>query len=165
MRGVFERAAIAALGLAVVCGPAHAAANDCWSAQETSAAKIRDLQSMLMVAALRCHGSGVNVLASYNGFVNANRGELILANNSIKAHFSRISGSVEGQRRYDRFATALANNYGSGGAGSGDCAAMADLAYDAQRAGSASELVALADERGLRPDLPTMQCPMTMASK
>lgn len=158
--------AIAALLIAVTSAQAGAAVNDCWSAQEASAAKLRDLQTMLMVAALRCHGSGVNVLADYNKFVAANRTAIVQANTSLKQHFSRAYGPIEGQRSYDRFTTSLANIYGAGGGGSESCADMAELAREGGSAqGSGAALLALAEQRGLSPTLPSRQCPAVLAAK
>lgn len=164
--GTLRAAAIAALGIVLTAGQAQAAANDCWSAQEISAAKVRDLQTMLMVAGLRCRTSGIDVLAGYNRFVVINRSAIIEANSRLKLHFSSAYGAVEGQRSYDRFTTALANAYGAGGSGAGDCNDMADLAEDAAAArGSMAALLSLADKRGIRPDTPSRRCSVEMASK
>lgn len=159
---------VAAATMAVLClvGQAHAAGNDCWSGQEVAAAKIRNLQSMLMVAALRCHGSQVDVLADYNRFVNANRAAIVQANNSLKSYFTRTSGGAEGQRRYDRFTTALANTFGAGGSDGETCSDMASIARTAQDArGSFAQLVQIADREGLEPAMPTRNCPMAIAAK
>ncbi len=163
MRGFRVRAAVAALVGASLCGQAAAASNGCWSPGTISAAKVRDLQTMLMVAALRCHGSGTNVLASYNRFVKSNRTSLMQANTVLKTHFNQSYGKVEGQRRYDRFTTALANAYGAGGAGSSACDEMADLADSASGAGA--RLAVIAQDRGLDPALPSRACPITIAAK
>jgi hypothetical protein len=166
MTGIWGRAAGAALMAAVTFGQAHAAGGDCWSAQEISAAKIRDLQTMLMVAGLRCRGTGTDVLTGYNRFVATNRVAIVEVNNRLKGHFDAAYGAVEGQRSYDRFTTALANAYGAGGSGAGDCAAMADLADDAAAArGSGATLAALASARGMDPDLPTRRCSVMIAAK
>ena len=160
------RVAVAALAIATIAGQATAASNDCWAAQETSAAKVRDLQSMLMVAALRCRTSGVDVLASYNQFVRNNREALVATNSRLKVHFNTAYGPVEGQRAYDRFTTALANAYGAGDSGAESCSDMAELAdYGALANGSATQLIAVAEQRGIQPELPTMRCPMTFAAK
>jgi hypothetical protein len=164
--GKMKAAAVAALGMVVAAGQAHAAANDCWSVQEVSAAKVRDLQTMLMVAGLRCRNTGTDVLAGYNRFVVTNRATITEVNNRLKMHFNSAYGSIEGQRSYDRFTTALANAYGAGGSGAGDCNDMADLAEDAAAArGSLRALLSLADERGIRPDTPSRRCSVEIAAK
>ena len=166
MQGIGKKAAAAALLVVCLTGQAQAAANDCWSRQEISAAKIRNLQSMLMVAALRCNASRVDVLAGYNAFVRANRAALVSANDSLKSYFTRHSGAAVGQRRYDRFTTALANGFGAGASDTASCSRMADIAYDAESGrGSAEQLLVIADRERLQPMLPTLNCPMTFAAK
>lgn len=167
MGGLRGRAAAAAVAISVIFGNgmAQAAESDCWSAQAISAARVRDLQSMLMVAGLRCRGSGNEVLVHYNRFVNANRSAIVAMNATLKTHFDRAYGPVEGQRSYDRFTTALANAYGAGGGGSNECGTMARLAMDAAAAGSSARLVAIAEAQGLDPHLPVRRCTTTIAAK
>lgn len=156
----------AALVLAMAVGQAQAATSDCWSAQEVSAAKVRDLQTMLMVAGLRCRGTRTDVLAGYNRFVAINRAAIMDVNARLKTHFNTAFGPAEGQRRYDRFTTALANAYGAGGSGTANCDDMAALAEEAAAArGSGAVLTALANARGLDPDLPTQRCSVMIAAK
>lgn len=136
----------------------------CWAAQDASAARIRDLQTRLMVAALRCRLGDQNLLADYNEFVRINRTAIQSANDRLKARFHREHGAVEGQRNYDRFTTALANAYGSGQGGScGDEAVLAREA--AMQAGSFEGLLLVADRSGAAPSLPGGACPVVMASK
>ena len=166
MQGIGKKAAAAALVLACLTGQAQAAANDCWSHKEIAAAKIRNLQTMLMVAALRCNASRVDVLAGYNAFVRANRATIVNANGSLKSYFARHSGAAVGQRRYDRFTTALANGFGAGASDTDSCSRMAEIAYDAESSrGSADQLLAIADRERLQPMLPTLNCPLTFAAK
>lgn len=166
MRGKMRGAALAALAVSMSTGQAQAATSDCWSAQEVSAAKVRDLQTMLMVAGLRCRGTGSDVLAAYNRFVVTNRSAIVDVNNRLKAHFNTAYGPTEGQRSYDRFTTALANAYGAGGSGTANCDDMIALAEDAAATqGSAAALVSLADARGLQPDMPTLRCSVVYAAK
>jgi len=166
MTGIKGRAAAAVLTIALSFGQARAATGDCWSAQTVAAAKVRDLQTMLMVAGLRCRGTANDVLSGYNRFVNANRGAIVTVNDQLKAHFKTAYGAIEGQRSYDRFTTALANAYGAGGDGSANCADMAKLAGEAAAArGSSASLVAIAEARGFDPDLPSRNCSVRIAAK
>src|SRR5688500_10832188 len=86
--------------------PAHAAMA-CWNPKQVAAAKVRDLQSRLMVATMRCSAMGIDVLPAYNAFVRTNRTTIQAANGLIKAQFSSGFG-VRGQTEYDKFTTALA---------------------------------------------------------
>ena len=55
-RGLFASAAV----MMCVATPAQAAMG-CWNQTQVAAAKVRDLQSRLMVATLRCQAMGVDV--------------------------------------------------------------------------------------------------------
>jgi hypothetical protein len=104
--------ALSCLGVAlcVASHSAQATSTAGWSEADRSAATIREFQTRLMVAALRCRAAGINVLASYNQFIAADRAEIAAANDRLKTHFASIN-SVTGDRDYDRYTTSLANNY------------------------------------------------------
>jgi hypothetical protein len=140
--------------------PAQAAMS-CWNDTEVAAARVRDLQSRLMVDALRCRAFGIDILGAYNEFVRSNRGTLQVANSVILAQFSRGFGEA-GQSEYDRFTTALANAYG-GDATSGErCAESASVAAEAVAAdGDIERLVEIEERFGSAPSLPGGQCPLS----
>jgi hypothetical protein len=156
-------AALAAVPALVAAQPA--AAGICWGQQQTAAAKVRDLQSRLMVATLRCQAMGHDVSPAYNAFVRANRGTIQAANELIKAQFAS-AGAAAGERAYDSFTTALANAYG------GD-QTNADICHDIESAeqegasasGDVSVLMALADRLGPPPALPGGTCPITFSQR
>jgi hypothetical protein len=157
-----------ALGLAaaalVYAQPASAAMS-CWDEHETAAAKIRDLQSRLMVATLRCRAMGIDVLTAYNDFVRINRSTLQEANGVIKAQFDRGYGR-EGQRFYDSFTTAMANQYGADATSGSVCDETAAVAAEAVAAeGDVVRLVELADRTGGSPELPGGVCPITLTAR
>ena len=127
------RAALAAAAIATCLVSTAAPAASCWSQADVSAAKIRELQTRLMVAALRCRASGVNILASYNAFVGNAKPSIVAANDQLKAHFG-AAGPVAGQRDYDRYTTVLANAYGAADTGPESCAEAANLAAEATNA-------------------------------
>ena len=60
MNKVMKAAALAAAGM-MACAPLPAQAAGCWAASDVAAAKVRDLQTMLMVATLRCRAGGIDV--------------------------------------------------------------------------------------------------------
>jgi hypothetical protein len=137
--------------------PAEAAMG-CWNQQQAAAAKVRDLQSRLMVATLRCQAMGVSVLSPYNDFVRQNRDTLQAANGVIKAQFDAFYGK-DGAASYDHFATGLANRYGGDATNEqicGDTAAAAQEAADA--AGDIGKLLDIADRFGPTPELPGGEC-------
>ncbi len=158
-RGLFAGAAL----LLCVATPAQAAMG-CWNDIQVAAAKVRDLQSRLMVATLRCQAMGVNVADAYNRFVTANRATIQGANGVLMAQF-RAGYGGEGQTQYDRFATALANLYGDDATDPAICADTAAAAEEAAAAnGDIAQLVTIADRFGGVPELPGGRCTISFAS-
>jgi hypothetical protein len=138
--------------------PAHAAIA-CWDQQHADAAKIRDLQSKLMVATLRCQAMGINVLSAYNDFVRSSRDTLAIANDQLRQQFAFSFGKTA-DKQYDSFATALANAYGASETNAAVCDGTAAAAQDAAAAaGDASRLLEIADRLGgPAPELPGGVC-------
>ena len=131
----------------------------CWSAGPASAAQVRDLQTFLMVETLRCQAAGFNIATEYNGFVKANRSAIGSANDQLKAFFIGSAGPVYGQAAYDRFTTALANNYGAGRTNADSCGAARSVAIEAALMSNSHEgLGMLAERQGLAPVLPGGRC-------
>jgi len=147
---------IAATAAAVAAAPVQAG---CWKSEEAAAAGVRELQSMLMVAALRCQVSGYPMMDDYNQFVQANRAGIVAMNDRIKAHFIHAFGPVGGQRAYDRFTTSMANGYGAAASSADVCGAADSLAREgALLNGSVEGLMLLAEREGLSAKLPEGMC-------
>jgi hypothetical protein len=150
------RAAAAALALAgmVAALPAQA---KCWSEAEASAAALREMDSMLMVSALRCRLGSRNFIAEYNRFVQQARPALAAANDLLRARMG-VAG-------FDRYATSLANRYGAGADGM-NCKEIAAILSDARdERGSANGLVRLAHQTGASTALPGGKCAPTIADR
>jgi hypothetical protein len=158
------RLGAAAAFMLCVAMPAHAVMG-CWNPTQVAAAKVRDLQSRLMVATLRCQAMSADVTPAYNHFVRANRETIQGANAVLLAQFRSGFGSSEGETQYDRFATALANFYGGDATDATICAETASLAEEAgAAAGDIGRLVAIEDRFGFSSDLPGGQCGYSFAS-
>ncbi len=118
----------------------------CWTGEEVSAARIRDLQTALMVGALQCRGTSYDVLPAFNRFVRAARGTIAKQNDLLRAHFA---DERDGAGAYDRFTTALANGHSQGAGAEDYCASMRDVAAAAEDAANSrnqvEELTALAE--------------------
>jgi hypothetical protein len=154
---------IAATVMVMGAVPAHAAMS-CWNENQVAAARVRDLQSRLMVEALRCRAFGIDILGAYNEFVRSNRATLQAANTVIMGQFSRGFGR-DAQTEYDRFATALANEYGDDRTSGETCAESAAVAAEAVAAdGDLDRLVEIGERFGPPPVLPGGQCPASFAS-
>ncbi|HEX8448727.1 MAG TPA: hypothetical protein VF652_03955 [Allosphingosinicella sp.] len=163
-RGLSKGALAFAAAASIYAQPA-AAAMSCWDQHETAAAKIRNLQSRLMVATLRCRAMGIDVSTAYNDFVLINRSTLQEANGVIRAQFDSGYGA-EGQRFYDSFATALANRYGADATSDSVCEETAATAAEAVAAkGDVALLVDLAERVAGSPELPGGVCPITLTAR
>jgi hypothetical protein len=144
--------------------PAEAAMG-CWNADQAAAAKVRDLQSRLMVATLRCKAMGIDLLPAYNDFVRANRMTLQQANGLIRAQFA-LGYGPDGESAYDHFATALANAYGGDATTQATCDDTAAAASEAAGAGGdVAGLLAVEGRLGAAPELPGGECPITFSQR
>jgi hypothetical protein len=158
-----RKVALAVTAALIVGSPAQAVMG-CWNDTQMAAAQVRNLQSRLMVASLRCAAMGYDVTPAYNRFVRASLATLQGANGVIMAQF-RAGHGGQAQLHYDRFATTLANAYGADDTSEELCAATAIIADEAaQAAGDARRLVEIADRLGHAPALPGGRCGLTFAS-
>lgn len=119
------------------------AADRCWDAPDAAAAQVRQMQTMLMVATLRCRAAGIDIVANYDGFVSRQDRRIAFANAAIRRHFAS-------QADYDRFTTSLANSFGDDETAPASCAraaALADVAAGG-KVGSAAATLAPASLPG-----------------
>ncbi len=153
-----KRAIMAALLTAVPVTSVQAA---CWNPAEEDAARIRDMETMLMVSALRCRLTGADFLAEYNGFINASRPALVRVNDTLRQHFAGEGGL----NAYDRYVTSIANRYGAGTSDMtcGDMSAFLDAARAEQ--GSYEGLSRLAVAARVNPVLHGGRCEVKMATR
>ncbi|HEX4738918.1 MAG TPA: hypothetical protein VH331_15300 [Allosphingosinicella sp.] len=159
-----SKAALAFSAAALLATQPAQAAMGCWNAQQAAAAKVRDLQSRLMVAALRCRAIGIDVAGAYNDFVRRNRDALQATNGLIHARFETGYGQ-DADLYYDRFATSLANRYGGDATNGEICDEAASAAQEAAAAaGNLGKLLAIADRFGPAPELPGGACGMAEAA-
>ena len=155
-KAVLRVAAIAA----AIALPATSAQAQCWSEAAVTAAKIRDMETMLMVASLRCRRHSNRMLADYNHFVRQSRAALVRVNEELRLHFAPAGGL----NAYDSYVTAIANRYGAGAEGL-TCEDMASILSAANaEGGSFQGLARLASDAGVEPVLGGRRCPMTIAT-
>ena len=153
--GILGKALTAVTGVAMLAGSANAA---CWTDEAYKAAQVRELDTMLMVEALRCRKTVANFVADYNRFVVASRPALIQANATLKGHFARIVGERGALNAYDNYMTTVANRYGAGTEGL-NCADVASMVRAASAAkGSADELHRLAVTAQMYPAIDGDRC-------
>ncbi len=88
----------------MLAAPVQAA---CWEPEEYEAARMRDVQTVLMVSALKCGRAMPEMAPAYNRWVGRARTDLIEGEKKLLAHFVREGDKL----KYDKFTTALANKY------------------------------------------------------
>jgi len=153
--GIISKAIAAAAGCALLGGTANAA---CWSDTAYKAAQLRELDTMLMVEALRCRNTPANFVETYNQFVVASRPALLKANAALRSHFASRVGSEGALDAYDNYMTTVANRYGAGTEGLA-CADMASIVQAALAAGGMDPaLDELVQAAHMVPAIPGVRC-------
>ena len=153
---------IALAAVVIVAAPAQAS---CWKTDQVAAAKIRDMETMLMVSALRCRGNGGTMIARYNQFVVKSRGALLQVNDQLRTHFAENDGAGRALGAYDSYVTKIANRYGAGAEGltCDDLSAITDAALS--ETPSFVALSALAERAGVQPLLGGGECEARFAAR
>ena len=158
---LLKNAALFATVIALSTQPAQA----CWDNAAQNAAKISNLNMMLMVTALRCRGGNDNFLAQYNKFVKINNALLGSQNSLIRAQFAKTIGANGAESALDKLATGYANIYGAGHPNM-DCNALKALAMRvAEEKQDVASLSAIADRAVANSALPGGRCPTSIAAR
>lgn len=156
-----KTAALLALAAMGVAQPAQA----CWTSIEHDAAKVANLNMMMMVSALRCRKGPDDFLPDYNRFVKHNNPVLGAQNATVRSHFARVDGARVADAQMDRFIIGLANSYG-GGTDSKGCGQLKAVAFElGQKSHSSQSLVAIAEANIDSYPLAGGVCPIAIAAK
>jgi len=123
MTNILKKTALVAVVTMMSVQPVHA----CWSTAAQDAAKIKHLNTMLMVTALRCRNTADNFLPQYNRFVTKHNALIGSQNNVLKTHLSATYGAGGAINALDRMSIGYANSYGNGHR-SMDCRQLKELA-------------------------------------
>lgn len=123
MTKFLSKAALGAVLFAVSVQPAQA----CWTNAAQEAAKIKHLNTMLMVTALRCRNTADNFLPHYNRFVVKHNSLIGSQNAELRNHLSATYGARGAEDALDRMSIGYANSYGNGHRAM-DCRQLKDLA-------------------------------------
>jgi hypothetical protein len=150
--------------LACAASVVTSAQANCWTPSQVAAAKVRDLDTMLMVSALRCRLTGSDLLTRYNAFVAQDRVPLTEVNDVLRAHFTESVGKAEALNAFDNYVTKVANRYGAGveGLSCADMASIVDAA--ASEKPSFVALAEVAERAKVAPVLDEQACPLMIAS-
>jgi len=146
-----------------VIGMSSQPAMACWNAESVQAAKIMNLNNMMMVSALRCRKGSDNFLPQYNQFVKNNRALMGGQHAAAKRHFVTKHGKKGAVNALDRFNISLANKYGAGHA-TMNCKDLKVLAQSMSGKQTLAGLTRLADNNAGLPLLSGGQCNSRIAS-
>jgi uncharacterized membrane protein YoaK (UPF0700 family) len=161
MRRFLRQAACAALLISVSVQPAQA----CWTNAAQDAAKIKHLNTMLMVTALRCRNTSDNFLPEYNRFVVRHNSLIGAQNAQLRNHLSATYGAREVENALDRMSIGYANSYGTGHK-SMDCRQLRALASKlASEPLGVVTMAAAADVAVIGQSWSGESCPTRMASR
>lgn len=159
---MFKRSMASAMaGLSLMAAPVQA----CWTNAEQDAARIANMNQMLMVSALRCRFGNDNFLGDYNRFVRQNNDVLASQHRIIQARYARTMGQKAAYAELDRFMIGLANYYG-GGQGNPDCAKLEKLSSELSRGRQeVASLARIADEVAGIPKQAAQACSVAIAAR
>ncbi|WP_255326238.1 hypothetical protein [Sphingobium sp. EM0848] len=143
-------------------GVAAAGEAQCWQPHEIEAARVRDLQIMLMLGSLKCRATNSDITAKYDKFYEKS-GSLDKYNNALKLHFMREGGITGGQDAYNDFITRLANSHTDGMQTAGFCQ-MADTLLSLATNANESEIAVLARNFSEKPAGVGDACQMAVAA-
>lgn len=159
-----KKATLAAAMLAAtsLVATAPAQAQSCWGSEAVNAAKLRNLDVMLMVTALRCRMGADNFQADYYDFSAAHQAELNLANGVLRAQFTG-AGTTAANRALDKMSTGIANNYGMGHPDLG-CHELLQITRDLTSTEVGGALLDAADALVGAPEIPGGSCAIRVAT-
>lgn len=132
-----------ALLLAVPVTPALAdisrsSGQDCWNADEVTAARVQRFKTLLLVGALHCRQLQPYIMADYNMFLRSQRGFINASSQVLRDRFVRRFGAAYGLTAYSDYETALGNHMSQANFDPRRCDEIADyarIAADVSEAG------------------------------
>lgn len=159
MTNILRKTALIAVVAAITVQPAQA----CWTNAANDAAKIKHLNTMLMVTALRCRNTSDNFLPQYNRFVSKHNALIGSQNNLLKSHLAKTHGARGAEGALDRLSIGFANSYGMGHKKLG-CRDLKQLAASLSTSNHGVATMALeADKAVDHRSLPGARCPTKVA--
>lgn len=161
MTKILKRAALGVVLMAVSVQPAQA----CWTNAAQDAAKIKHLNTMLMVTALRCRNTADNFLPDYNQFVVKHNSLIGAQNAALRNHLSATYGARGAEGALDRMSIGYANSYGNGHRAM-DCRQLKNLAAKlASETHGVVTMAAVADATVVGQSWSGATCPARVATR
>ena len=160
MKKLAAAAAVLAASTMVATAPAQAQA--CWNANAVNAAKVRNLDIMLMVTALRCRMGPDNFQPDYYRFSSSHMAELNAANAVLRSQLAG-AGPKGADRALDKMSVTIANSYGTGHPDMG-CKELRRATRDLASSSKPGQLVQAADVLVADPVIPGRACATRVAA-
>jgi hypothetical protein len=110
--GNLKFGATACTAILAIAATPSAAEPLCWNAKTIEAAKLRQLDVMLLVGSLRCRKGPSDYRAAYDGFLLQHRAMLGRANLEILSEMRGALGAAGAADALDRASVRMANHYG-----------------------------------------------------
>ena len=145
----------AAVAMAAMASPA--AASPCWGPALLGAARISELNTLLMTSNLRCKRTGVNFSDSYEKVLRTHVAAFRAAEARLRAHFG-IDHS-DSSDDYDSYVVSIANFYGGGRADPATCSQLGAIATTLGNAAGDAELLATIAIQMIRDPRTGPHCP------
>jgi len=155
-------AAAAALAASTMVAATPVQAQACWNSDAVNAAKVRNLDIMLMVTGLRCRMGPDNFQPDYYKFSANHLAELNVANRVIRAQFAG-AGPKAADRALDRMSVGIANSYGTGHPTLG-CKQLRQITRDLAGSRVPGSLLSAADALVGAPEIPGSACATRVAT-
>lgn len=158
MGGALRNGIGMAAALAVLAA-VPARAGPCWTEAALDAARVQELQVMLLGVNLRCKAAGIDIEAQHDQFLIRHAGIFAAIDQMLKAQFDD-GADRRGHGEFATYMTRLGNYYGVGRTDAGTCAIFGALASDLSKDGtSAATLTAYARELVEMPRFIGAACP------
>lgn len=136
------------------------AASTCWSADLVRAARLRQLDVMLMVGSLRCRTSAQDYRTAYDRFLTRHRPLLSKANLAMLGEMRLKLGAIGASDTLDRASVRMANRYGQEAGYS--CADLGEVT--AALATGGPEALTRAADVLIGEDVALVPCPVQVAT-
>lgn len=111
---------VAAFSLLSLAQAASAQTQPCWTSETIGAARVREMEVMVMAVGLRCRSLGYDITGTLEKFRTVQKNTILQADNKLRAHYGATK-SKAGKVEYDRFLTRLGNSYGAGSTDARTC--------------------------------------------
>jgi hypothetical protein len=156
---VLKASTLAGLALGGTIQPVLAA--ECWTPAAIESAKLRQLDVMLLVSALRCRSGPDDFKADYESFLEQHRPLLSKANHVILDDMTPRIGAMGALNALDRMSVVIANHYGERGAFG--CHELKAVTQELARGGD--EDIPAAADMLVGADVLAAACPMQLAAR